>query len=83
MPQSPVFRHLVLALGRGLVDDLQTAHVGATARADPVGQCFLAALLAIYQLWCADGVVGAAAIPASLANFAFWQRSHLELSLIF
>jgi hypothetical protein len=81
MPQSPVFRHLVLALGRGLVDDLQTAHIRATTRADPVGQCLLAALLAIDQLWCADGIVGAAAISASLANFTFWQWSHFKLSL--
>jgi hypothetical protein len=81
MPQSPVFRQLMLTLGRGLVDDLQTAHVGATTRTDPVGQCLLAALLAIYQFWCAEGVMGTAAIPASLANFTFWQRSHLELSL--
>jgi hypothetical protein len=81
MPQSPVFRHFALALGRGLIDDLQTAHVGATTRADPVWQGLLATLLAIDQIWCAQGIVGAAAIPASLAYFTFWQRSHLKFSL--
>jgi len=59
-----------MALGRrGLVhlDHLQTPHICATAWANPVGQGFLATLLAVDQMGYTDGVVGAAAVPTAFA----------------
>jgi hypothetical protein len=59
-------------------DNNLTAFVIATVGAHPVGQYLRAAVRASDQLRRPDGIVGAPAIAPSLANFSFWQRSHLR-----
>jgi len=46
-----------------------------------MGHGFFATLLAVDQMGCADGIVGAAAIPAAFAQFTLGMRSHVRFSL--
>jgi len=59
---------------------LQAAHIRAAGWADSVGQALVATLLAVNQVGNADGVVGAATIPAAFAYFALGLRSHNSFS---
>jgi len=46
-----------------------------------VGQGLFATLLAVNEVGNADGIVGAAAIPAAFAQFTLGKRSHFRFSL--
>jgi hypothetical protein len=53
------------------IQNLQTTHVGSTARTDSMGQDLVVALRATHQSRRANGVVGAAAIAATFTDLSF------------
>jgi len=44
--------------------------------ANTMWHCPLMAIVALNQLWYANGIVRAAAIPSAFTNFSFWQWTH-------
>lgn len=80
--RSP-FTWLLLTSFLGLVvdlDHLTTAEITAVG-AGSVRQDRLAAIAADGQVGGADGIMGPTTIPATFADFAFWQRCHFKCSL--
>jgi hypothetical protein len=71
-PKSPV-NHAVntVSLGFFHLKNLAASIVPAVG-ADSMRQDLVAAVGAAHQVWRADGIVGAAAIAATLADFSFW-----------
>ena len=73
---STSLRYVGLLLLVGVeVDDLHPA-IRATLRADGMRQMHGVALGALDQVNGRQGVVGAAAVAASLRVLSFWQRGH-------